>query len=101
MAGGSGGFGFHQDGVVLTVLPHLTYLEIVAGGLSFVPELLTATAVEPDIGAGDGAADSFLVHVGEHEDIAGFGVLDDGWNESFFVKFHVVYSYLTPFCGKY
>ena len=101
VADGSGWVRFDEDDVVVTVLPDFPYLEVVTGGFTFVPEFLSAAAVEPDVGAGEGAADGFLVHVGEHEDIAGVGVLDDGWNESFFVEFHVVYGYLTPFCGKY
>ena len=78
---------FDQDGVVLTVLPHLAYLDVVAGGLALVPEFLSTTAVEPDIVAGQSAAQGFLIHVAEHQHLTGIGILNYGWDKTFFVIF--------------
>ena len=61
-----------------------------------MPEFLATAAVEPDIRASHGALEGFLVHIAKHEDLAGIFILDDGWNQAFFVEVQVIYIYLTP-----
>jgi hypothetical protein len=49
VAYGAGGVCPDKYSVTITVVPYRTYLDIVARGLSFVPEFLAAAAVEPDV----------------------------------------------------
>ena len=78
MAYRTGGVCLNQDAIAFTVIPDFPHFDVVARGLSFVPEFLTATAEEPDIVAGEGSAQGFLIHVTEHEHFTGIGILDDG-----------------------
>ena len=87
MTDGSEWVCFDENGIAVTVQPDFPNLEVVAGCFSFVPHFLATAAVEPDVGALEGAPDGFVVHVGEHECFTGVGVLDDGGNKSFFVEF--------------
>lgn len=50
---------------------------MVARGLAFGPEGLAGAGVEGDEAECDGFVEGFAVHVAEHEDTQGGGVLDD------------------------
>lgn len=78
MADGAAGFAFDEDGVAVAVFPDFADFDDVARGFAFVPEFFSAAAVEPGFAAGQGAAQGFFVHVGEHKDFAAVGVLGDG-----------------------
>jgi len=52
-----------------------------------VPHLLATATVEPDILTGKGPVQGFLVHVAQHQDVAGVAVLNYGWNKSLFIEF--------------
>jgi len=89
VADGAGGFALDEYGIAVAVFPDLAHLDDVPRRFAFVPEFLAAAAVEPGFAAGQGAAEGFGVHVGEHEDFARVGVLGDGGDEAVFIEFDV------------
>lgn len=56
-----------------------------------MPELFAAAAVEPDFTAGQGEAEGLLIHIAEHEDFTGIGILNYGGDKPFFVEFEIIY----------
>src|SRR3954451_23748994 len=67
-----------QDRVAVAVLAQLLYRHRVPGRLALVPVLAARAAPEPRLARLARAAQSFVVHPGEHQDVAARGVLDDG-----------------------
>ena len=59
----------------------------VAAFFAFVPEPLAAAAEVDGFAEGEGEAEGFLVHEGDHEDGAGDGVDGDGGDEAIGVEF--------------
>src|SRR5262245_53840659 len=62
-----------------------------AGGFAFQPELVAGAAVEHGVAGFDGLAKGFFVHEADHQDAAGFPVLDDSGYEAVElreIKFH-------------
>lgn len=51
-----------------------------------MPEFLAAATVEPDVVSRHGLAQGFLIHIAEHEHLAGIGILNDCRDKSLFVK---------------
>jgi len=78
VADGAGGFAFDEDGVAVAVFPDFADGDDAARGGAFVPEFPAAAAVEPGLAAVQCPSEGFLVHVGQHQDFAGVGVLGDG-----------------------
>src|SRR5919106_4167506 len=64
-------------GVAVAVVPEGPEALNVAGGLALVPQLVARARPEPHLTGRAGALERLLVHVGEGEDLAGVGVLDD------------------------
>ncbi len=87
MTDGTEGFGGYQDGIPVAVQRHRTDDEAIAGGGTFVPELLSAAAVKPDFPAGEGLFQRFTVHVTEHEHFISIRVLDNGREKPVRVQF--------------
>jgi len=57
---------FYEETVILTVLPDRLHLEVVSRGGSLVPHFLPTATVEPDVFAGEGLVQGFLVHEAQH-----------------------------------
>jgi len=66
VADGPGCFSLEQYCVAVAVFPDLVDGDGVARGGAFVPEFLSAAAVEPGFAAVQCPSEGFLVHVGEH-----------------------------------
>ncbi len=78
---------FEDEGILVTVGKNLFHgLRMTRGG-SLVPELLTAAGEIDGLADFEGLAEGFLVHVGDHKDLVGVGVLRDRDDEPVFIKF--------------
>ena len=78
MAGGAIGDHLQQKGISIAVQPRFLEVQIVAGDLPLVPQVLAAAAVEPDLNTLHGALERPGVHVAEHEHLAGVHILGYG-----------------------
>ncbi len=77
------GFRLNQDGIVVAVLPEFLHDKTATRGRTLVPHLLTATAPEPDVPTGNGKTHCLRVHVAQHENFIGIGILNNGRNKTF------------------
>ena len=76
----------HEKRVAVAVVGDLLDLLDVAGCLALLPELLAAAAEEPGVARLERLLEGFLVHVGQHEDLAVL-LLHDGGHEALLVEF--------------
>ena len=77
---------FEDEGILVTVGENLFHGLRVARGGSLVPELLTAAGEIDGLADLESLAEGFLVHVGDHKDLVGVGVLRDRDDEPVFIK---------------
>ena len=77
MAGRTDGVGLNQQGVAVAVGEHLAYVQEMAAGFAFGPELLTRTGKEGNATFRSRFAKGFAVHIAQHEDLKGSGILYD------------------------
>src|SRR3990172_8471927 len=82
-----------EQRVQVTVVEDVLDALDVARGLSLLPELLARAAPEPGEPRAHGPLDRFLVHVPDHEHLAGLPVLDDRGYQAFLIVFQV-FGYL-------
>ncbi len=68
----------------------------VARCLAFVPERATRARPEPRLAAFERALERFGVHPGHHQDIAAFGILNDGGNQAVRVEFEIRRCFHAP-----
>ena len=78
VAGGALGAGGHQQAVVVAVAVQVLQVQDIAGGLAFLPEAGARSAVKVHQAGFYGAVQGLLVHVAEHQHLAGAVVLDYG-----------------------
>ena len=77
----------HEKRVSVAVVGDFLDLLHVARSLPLAPELLARAAVEPCEACFQSFLQRFLIHVGEHENLAVF-LLHDGGDKTFFVKMY-------------
>src|ERR1044072_7118189 len=82
MAGRTGGVDPKQHCVEVAIEARLHHAHRVAGGGALLPEP-AVSGVEPGAAGLSRLAPCLLVHVGEHQDLSGLGVLDHRGDESF------------------
>ena len=76
-----------DEGVLVAIGEDFDDFLDVAAFFAFVPEPLAAAAEVDGFAEGEGEAERFLVHEGDHEDGAGDGVDGDGGDEAIGVEF--------------
>ena len=76
-----------ENGVGIAIIEELAHFLGVSGGFAFHPHLVTGTAEEPGLAGGEGLGEGFLIHVGNHEYVAGGGILHDGGEQAMGVEF--------------
>src|SRR5688572_2190985 len=67
-------FHLDPDRVLVAVDAHRDHALTIAGGFALAPEALARAAVVPGLAAVDGAAQRLLIHVRDHEHLAGASV---------------------------
>lgn len=82
MAGGARGAYADEEGVVVAIVFDAHDVKEIARGFAFCPKALLGTREECDATFGLGFIESLLVHIAQHEDLVGDGVLDDGGDEA-------------------
>lgn len=88
VAGRAGLVDQKQEGVAVAVEQDAPDFLNVARGFSFHPELLPRSAPVSGITSFDCTCQTFMVHIGHHEDFFGTFILGDGRNKSFIVEFY-------------
>ena len=95
MAGRTIWMNLYQEGIVVAVYLNAYQIEKVSRGLALGPKTVARTAPESNLLGLDGFIVCFLVHESQHQDILGYGVLDDGRNKSahfFKIYFHFIFT---------
>src|SRR3569833_504054 len=64
----------NPDRILIAIDPHLDHALYMPGAFAFAPERLAAAAEVPGLSARDGLAQSFIIHMRDHQDLAGPGV---------------------------
>jgi hypothetical protein len=82
VTGRAGLFDPDPDRVLVAVHPHLDHALGVAGALALAPQRLTRAAIVPGLAAGDGFAQGFVVHVGDHQHVAARRIGGDAGDET-------------------
>ena len=54
-----------------------------------MPHFLTAAAVKPDIRPFNSEFDGFFIHITEHQNFAGIGILNNSRNQTLFIEFYI------------
>ena len=88
----------YQEGVVVAVNLDAYQVEKVARCLALGPKTVAGTAPEGNLLGFDGLIVCFPVHEAQHQDVLGYGILDDGWNKSahfFKIYFHFIFTILS------
>ena len=78
---------FEDESILITVSENPLDDLGVSRGRSLVPELLTAAGKVYRLTDGEGLTETFLVHVGDHENLIRVRVMGDRDDETVFVKF--------------
>ena len=100
VAGRTVGTGLDEDRVRVTIHVCFHDMEIVPAGLSLDPQLFPAAAPESDKTGRAGLLPGFGVHVSQHQDLAGRGVLDDGRYEAVGVFCKIKRCHIAVGCGR-
>src|SRR6202167_5272392 len=74
VAGSTGLFDPDPDRVLIAIDPHLDHALDMAGAFAFSPQRMAGAAEVPGFPAGDGLAQGFIVHMRDHQHLAGAGV---------------------------
>ena len=82
MAGGAVRLDEDEKRVVVAVRADVDEMKEVSGGFPLRPETILRAREEGDLLRLERSAQRFLIHVAEHEDASGDGVLHDGGNKS-------------------
>ena len=78
MAGRAIWVDLQQNGVGIAIQPGLFEVKVIAGHFTFVPQVFSAAAVEPDLDTFYGTFQGARVHIAHHQHLAGVGVLSNG-----------------------
>jgi hypothetical protein len=95
VAGGASGGDVEQESVGIAVVANLADVLGIATGSAFAPEFLAAAAPEGGEAALQGLLERGPVHVGKHQDLAGSGVLHDGWHEATLVPVNQIKGWVA------
>jgi len=68
VAGRSEWMRLDEEGITVAVEPEFVHAERIAGGLAFLPELLSRAGVERHVTRGLGCLERLFVHPGKHQD---------------------------------
>ena len=78
MAGRTDWVNQHQQGIVVAIRRNAHHVEKVAGGFPFGPQTLFGPRIKGHFTALFGLRQRILIHIAQHQDFAGDGVLYDG-----------------------
>src|SRR5262249_10157093 len=76
------GFHFQEHCISIAVGQDFFHDKFVPRGLAFQPELVPRAAIKNGVSRFDRLAKRFFVHEADHEDAAGFPILDNGGDQS-------------------
>ena len=81
MTGGSRGFDLQQQRITVTVNVYIAQIEVVPRSITFAPVLLSGTRPESDPALLQGAGQSLVIHVAQHQHPLGMHVLNNRGEE--------------------
>ena len=81
---------FYEQRVLVAVVKNFFHALDMARCLPLLPELLARTAPEPGKPAFNGPLQGLGVHISDHQNLAILPVLDNRWDQAFFIILEVV-----------
>jgi hypothetical protein len=88
---GTEGFDEKEQGIGIAIDANFANAQDVATGFAFLPKAIAGTRKKMDFAGLLGFFQGFGVEIAEHEDVTGFVILHDAWNQAakfFKRKFH-------------